>query len=222
MSVPPNTRVLVLNSDRYPLNSIGWKKAFKRTLVCVSCEHCKRGKIPETGMLCPYCNGKGKLPPAEVIEYYDIWIRDSAWREYAVPAVLCNRNHVKRYYKKVPFSRVNVFRRDSYICQFCMTKHHPTTLTLDHVVPRSMWVGPGTPTDWHNIVTACQKCNIKKNNRTPEQAGMPLQKLIDKKVVYYKRPKPATPTEIILGLAGGNYPPEWDIYVKHLLSSRNL
>ena len=42
------------------------------------------------------------------------------------------------------------------------------------------------------------------------------------KIVYYKRPKPATQAEIILGLTTGNYPDEWKVYVDHLLSSRKL
>jgi hypothetical protein len=43
-------------------------------------------------------------------------------------------------------------------------------LSRDHVVP----VSHGGRDSWTNSVTACKKCNIRKANRTPEQAGMPL------------------------------------------------
>jgi hypothetical protein len=85
-----------------------------------------------------------------------------------------------------------------------------------------MWKGKDTSTNWYNIVTACQRCNHLKDDRTPEQAEMSLRKMIKGNLVYYKKPKPATQAEIVLGLAGERYPPEWETYVAHLLSSRKL
>ena len=41
---------------------------------------------------------------------------------------------------------------------------------MDHVVPKSR----GGEKNWTNIVAACKKCNNDKNNRTPEEANMPL------------------------------------------------
>jgi 5-methylcytosine-specific restriction endonuclease McrA len=41
-------------------------------------------------------------------------------------------------------------------------------LTFDHVIPRSR----GGRTNWENVVTACQDCNLRKGNRLPHQAGM--------------------------------------------------
>jgi hypothetical protein len=85
-----------------------------------------------------------------------------------------------------------------------------------------VWTGDDTPTNWHNIVASCQRCNHHKDNRTPEQAEMQLRKKVNGQVVFYKKPKPATQAEIVLGLAGERYPPEWETYVAHLLSSRKL
>ena len=45
-------------------------------------------------------------------------------------------------------------------------------MTFDHVKPRSK----GGLTSWNNIVCSCYKCNSKKSNRTPEEAGMKLRK----------------------------------------------
>jgi 5-methylcytosine-specific restriction endonuclease McrA len=44
-------------------------------------------------------------------------------------------------------------------------------LTLDHVIPRSK----GGSHSWNNIVTACEKCNSRKRDRTPTEAGMILR-----------------------------------------------
>lgn len=42
--------------------------------------------------------------------------------------------------------------------------------TVDHVIPRSR----GGTLTWDNAVAACQRCNHRKANRTPEEAGMAL------------------------------------------------
>ena len=39
---------------------------------------------------------------------------------------------------------------------------------MDHVVPRSQ----GGTSRWTNCVAACESCNARKADRTPEQAGM--------------------------------------------------
>lgn len=77
-------------------------------------------------------------------------------------------------YDKIPmistFSKRNVFKRDRHTCQYC--NGQGKELTLDHVLPRSK----GGQTVWTNIVTACEPCNKKKANMTPEEAGMKLAK----------------------------------------------
>jgi 5-methylcytosine-specific restriction endonuclease McrA len=44
------------------------------------------------------------------------------------------------------------------------------SLTLDHVIPKSK----GGMNTWENLVTSCFKCNLKKANRTPEEAKMKM------------------------------------------------
>jgi 5-methylcytosine-specific restriction endonuclease McrA len=60
--------------------------------------------------------------------------------------------------------------RDFYECQYCASKE---SLTIDHVVPKSK----GGKDTWENLVTACQKCNSRKGNRTPDEADMKLRKI---------------------------------------------
>jgi 5-methylcytosine-specific restriction endonuclease McrA len=71
---------------------------------------------------------------------------------------------------KVPMTRKTLLSRDQYTCQFCGTIQGP--LTVDHVLPRSR----GGLTSWENCVAACLRCNHRKGNKTPEEAGMHLIK----------------------------------------------
>lgn len=99
--------------------------------------------------------------------YEDLTVH-SATETFEVPAVVCLRQYHKR--KSAAFTRYNLFLRDGFTCQYCGTKKPVKELTFDHVLPRSRR-GPAT---FENIVAACQKCNLRKGNRTPREAGMKL------------------------------------------------
>ena len=49
-------------------------------------------------------------------------------------------------YRKVPLSRINVFKRDGNKCVYCGTVEN---LTIDHVLPKSR----GGNNHWKNIFT---------------------------------------------------------------------
>ncbi len=74
--------------------------------------------------------------------------------------------------REVRFSRHNIFLRDRNTCQYCGSRKSRSELNLDHVVPRAL----GGTTTWENVVCACIECNRRKGGRTPEQAGMRLQR----------------------------------------------
>jgi 5-methylcytosine-specific restriction endonuclease McrA len=75
-------------------------------------------------------------------------------------------------YDRVPiistFSKRNVFKRDKYTCQYCGWQGRD--LTIDHVLPKSR----GGQSVWKNVVTACEPCNKKKADKTPQEANMTL------------------------------------------------
>lgn len=90
----------------------------------------------------------------------------------AVPAVMRLRKSFHRRKQVVRFSRMNVFTRDGFRCQYCGQKFAMNKLTFDHVTPRAA----GGRTEWSNIVTACRPCNARKGCRTPDRSGMfPLE-----------------------------------------------
>jgi 5-methylcytosine-specific restriction endonuclease McrA len=72
----------------------------------------------------------------------------------------------------VTFSRRNVAKRDHLTCQYCGAQPGWEQITVDHVLPRSQ----GGASSWTNCVAACLRCNARKADRTPEQAGMHLRK----------------------------------------------
>ena len=86
-------------------------------------------------------------------------------------------------YRRIPRqtrapSRKNILMRDHHTCQYCGRRAGAGELTLDHVLPRSR----GGAGSWENLVAACRRCNNRKGDRLPEEAGMKLK----------KRPKPFT------------------------------
>ena len=66
----------------------------------------------------------------------------------------------------VVFSQ-NYSRRDNYACQYCGSSKR---LTIARVVSLSK----GGLHTWNNVVTACERCNQYKSDRTPHQTGIPL------------------------------------------------
>lgn len=87
---------------------------------------------------------------------------------FPVPTVLRLVRYVKLSWRsgKPRFSKHKLFERDRHQCAYC----GKAASTVDHVVPRSR----GGLTSWENTVASCLKCNHKKANRTPDEAGMKL------------------------------------------------
>lgn len=88
--------------------------------------------------------------------------------DYTYPSVIRLRSYIRLPYTKIVLSRRNIMRRDKNTCQYCGSK---SGLTLDHILPKSRGGGDS----WENLITACNVCNVKKGNRTPDEAKMPLR-----------------------------------------------
>ena len=108
---------------------------------------------------------------AEVVETGAILLR-SARDQIAAPLVVRLLRYAQtRRMRRPQVSRTLVLLRDGETCQYCGCRPGRAELTLDHIVPRAQ----GGQTRWENVVAACRPCNARKADRTPEQAGMPLQ-----------------------------------------------
>jgi 5-methylcytosine-specific restriction endonuclease McrA len=96
----------------------------------------------------------------------------SARLRLAVPEVIALSRYDRVPNTAVTFSRRNVARRDHYVCQYCGAQPGAGSITIDHIQPRSQ----GGSSTWTNCVAACESCNARKRDRTPEQAGMRLRR----------------------------------------------
>jgi hypothetical protein len=57
--------------------------------------------------------------------------------------------------------RFEIFKRDSFTCQYCGAKSPDVVLEIDHITP----VADGGTNDILNLVTACRACNAGKSDR---------------------------------------------------------
>jgi 5-methylcytosine-specific restriction endonuclease McrA len=162
-----NSRVLVLNQDFSPLMVCSVQRAF--VLV--------------------YLNKSELVRPANGFKLHSIT------RTFPMPSVIRLNRYVTAPYKGVTLTRQNVFKRDSFECQYCGTHKD---LTLDHVTPSSK----GGQHTWINLVTACKSCNTRKGDYTPEDAGMILRR------------RPYKPSyALFLRELSGNHGNEWDDFL---------
>lgn len=82
---------------------------------------------------------------------------------------VADRSH--RFERGIPLlTNRTLFQRDRNLCMYCGQLFAQSWLTRDHVLPASR----GGRSVWENCVTACRSCNQKKDDRTPEEAGMKL------------------------------------------------
>jgi 5-methylcytosine-specific restriction endonuclease McrA len=74
--------------------------------------------------------------------------------------------------RHVRFSRINIYARDNFTCQYCGVRYPRSELNLDHVIPRSL----GGRSTWDNVVCSCLECNRRKGGNTPARAGLSLRR----------------------------------------------
>lgn len=119
----------------------------------------------------------------------------------AIPSVIRLNYYVKiPYYGRANLTRKAVFARDNWKCQYCGKPAE----TVDHLVPRSR----GGKHCWENVVAACKRCNGKKKDRLPSEAGLELEK------------KPGVPRgPAMVSLELGPLRPEWERYFAYCRQS---
>jgi 5-methylcytosine-specific restriction endonuclease McrA len=164
-----NLSCLLLDNTYEPLKVIGWQRAV-------------------------YLVFSGK---AEVVEESEKEVRSSS-KSWKLPSVIRQFGKFKRK-GDVQFSRINIYMRDAWTCQYCDRKRPTKDLTFDHVIPRAH----GGKTNWTNVVTACRPCNSEKADKTPAQARM---KLVKEPV----KPK-WLPAQMVLRMK--EVPEEWKGYI---------
>ncbi|TET46161.1 HNH endonuclease [candidate division TA06 bacterium] len=108
------------------------------------------------------------LGKAELVERYDgIKVR-SVYSTIPLPSVVRLVFFVRVHRRAITVSRKNIMKRDGYTCQYCDMSEG--AMTTDHVIPRRL----GGKDTWENLVCACTKCNNRKGDRSPNEAGLTL------------------------------------------------
>ena len=102
----------------------------------------------------------------EVVNYNEIVHSPSF--QMPLPSIVRLHRYIRVRNKEIVLTRKNVLKRDNHRCQYCGCTSVP--LTLDHIVPKQH----GGRDTWGNLVAACHPCNVRKGNRTPTEAEMPL------------------------------------------------
>jgi hypothetical protein len=163
-----NLNVLVLNYSYYPVHVTSVRNAF-----VMLCKGNAEAVTIENGHYQNYdINSWAELSDLKQklgIVNEDDWV-STARLAYLVPRVIRVLNYKATAEQKVILTRRNIYHRDDYTCQYCGKKFKREQLTWDHIVPRSK----GGKNTWLNLVTACKKCNWKKDRQTPSEAGMKL------------------------------------------------
>ena len=155
------SEVLVLNRDFYAINVVPWQRA-------LALAYGGHANIVDQDFQ-TYSFEDWKELSQLLSEHPAGFIHTPSFK-IALPEVIALRVFDKLPRMEVSFTRRNIYEHYGYRCCYCGKRFVTKELNLEHVLPRSR----GGKTDWKNIVTACLKCNLKKGNKLPEEAGMRL------------------------------------------------
>ena len=193
-------RVLVLNRLWQPVNIVEAPRAFSLLLQ----DHAQVIYTGDQSFRMMDSAAWLELSEEEVPDDNEAYVQTVRLR-IRVPKVLLLRHYDQLPVQEVKFTRENLFERDNYRCQYCGDTFHPSQLNMDHVIPRDR----GGRTSWENIVTSCVKCNSKKANRLPHEAGMHL----------IRKPERPRWRPFVSSLIGQDYDSDWDHFIQLKKSS---
>ena len=169
-------RTLLLDCNYFPVKIISWQKA-----------------------MILFITGR-----AEVVDEYEDKLVRTVSTSFKLPKVL-RLFQTHKLSQNVKFTRMNVFYRDHFQCQYCAIKLPTTELTFDHVIP----VSQNGATSWENVVTCCKACNTKKGSKSLKMANM----------VLLKTPKkPRWSPELCLRLTDDDPEEWWNFFPEKLAS----
>lgn len=162
-----SSRVLVLNRLWQAINIVGARRAFS-ILVREHAKviHWQEGdfRVHSFTEWIAFSSAHPAIDRGRSVRTVNLQIR--------IPRILLLEEYDRLPMKEIKFTRQNLFERDRYTCQYCGNVFSHRSLNLDHVIPRDR----GGRTTWENIVTSCLKCNTRKGNRLPHEAGVRLRR----------------------------------------------
>jgi len=167
-----SSSVLLLNKSYMPIEIVSLKRAF-----CMLCSKIAEVITIEDGNYLSYDIESWSEISSLRVELDELNDTDDIVRtpsiNFLAPRILRTVDYNNIPKRTVKLNRKNLFARDKNSCQYCGKKFSTKELNIDHVLPKSR----GGRETWENLVCACLKCNNRKSNRTPEEAGMKLIKV---------------------------------------------
>lgn len=111
-----------------------------------------------------------KLVYKEKVDILSYWEDEQIYSNLKLPAIVRLKDYAR--YKKISprFNFRAVYKRDKYRCCYTGIILSPSQLTIDHVIPKSR----GGKSNWENCVTCSKDINLKKADKTPDEAGLKL------------------------------------------------
>lgn len=121
---------------------------------------------------------------------FDKWSKWDKWPEdqefISSPSIKIAVPRIIRYnfYDKIPrvtlrLTRKNIYERDNNTCYICGKKFTDKYLTIDHIIPLSRDGG----NSWNNLITCCQQCNWKKEDKLLSELGWKPKFLAKKPII---------------------------------------
>jgi 5-methylcytosine-specific restriction endonuclease McrA len=115
-----------------------------------------------------YLGCGAKISASKIIRMVDVNIIRSETVNYTKPLIIRLFNYISHKTKNLRVNRQRLYKRDNNECAYCGSKKE---LTIDHIIPKSR----GGKNTWNNLITCCLPCNLKKGDKTPDEARMPLR-----------------------------------------------
>jgi hypothetical protein len=173
-------RVLLLNRGESVVDVIDWQDA-----VCLLVKGCARvpfgyddyHKIPVSVQSAERMQEECEFE-AVVEEEGDV-----TRGFFLLPTAVVLVEYVHIPYRAAAVSLKNVLKRDKNTCAYCGKTLSSESASIDHIIPRCRWDDMKAKgqtkgkhvNNWKNVVAACKKCNCKKDDKTPEEAGMKVK-----------------------------------------------
>ena len=189
-----NKRVLVLNKSWMPIN-------IKTAYECINAVLNNRALLVDDTYT--------TYDFMEWIEYSnELFERDNTLLHFRlnpenvfiIPEIIKMETKCASSYRSPRLSKINILRRDRFICQYCGKQGTKADMNVDHVVPKAQ----GGKTTWLNLVASCMTCNHRKADRTPTEANL---KLLNEPY------KPKWDTVLNKMKNNENLPNSWKVYI---------
>lgn len=163
-----SSQVLILNKGWHPIRVQNLRNAISKVIN-------ERAKFIDHDTFLLYSWGEWlnnfAVPNKDIdkINYEIIRSKNFSFKKPFV-AVCTKYNKIPNTHLKL--TKRNLLIRDHFKCQYSGVKLNYKTATVDHVTPKSK----GGKTTWDNLVICSLEINVRKANRTPEEAGLKLLK----------------------------------------------